>query len=361
VKNMQSDNNVTTAPLQRMEIGHVDSDSSRNDDVLEYVNRLYDFCRKNAATTAAVLILKMLLVALIVGALSSSSSSLRGDKDSHQAGYAMETNSESSSGRKAFLFEDLQGEILSEETPLLTEIKSKYMDAYQSGAMVPLTVMNTEAVTAGRIPFIVSRVGDEMTVKKNVTQAAAGKLIDPFDAHSIDERLVVANIEPDFTLLLNKFGSMRQHSLLVTQYWEEQRVAVSAEQLTAWFWCLRQTDGIGFYNSGLHAGASQPHKHLQFVPRRSLSAAGPISDVDKQIPPIERSIQPHMRSREWIPFDPTQLGEQSNIYKVDEFALFQHGLAILLTPEDWRRDHYHRAGETHIWSYGGMFHFDLVH
>ncbi len=35
--------------------------------------------------------------------------------------------------------------------------------------------------------------------------------------------------------------------------------------------CLDQIDGLGFYNSGPEAGASQPHRHLQLIPSSPLN------------------------------------------------------------------------------------------
>jgi hypothetical protein len=55
-------------------------------------------------------------------------------------------------------------------------------------------------------------------------------------------------------------------SLLITDTFEPQVSPLTATELELWHWVLLQTRGVGFYNSNLMAGASQAHKHMQFVP-----------------------------------------------------------------------------------------------
>lgn len=55
-------------------------------------------------------------------------------------------------------------------------------------------------------------------------------------------------------------------TLLVTNDYYEQRHPFSKSDLGAWYWCVQQMGGVGFFNSGADAGASQPHRHMQIVP-----------------------------------------------------------------------------------------------
>ena len=55
-------------------------------------------------------------------------------------------------------------------------------------------------------------------------------------------------------------------ALLVTTQFEEQANLLTVSDLEAWFWCLNAARAVGFYNSDRNAGASQPHKHMQFIP-----------------------------------------------------------------------------------------------
>src|SRR4030095_920360 len=71
---------------------------------------------------------------------------------------------------------------------------------------------------------------------------------------------------PSHYLLLNKFCLPAGHVLLVTRRFERQERLLTIEDFDALITCLGEVDGLGFYNGGIEAGASQPRKHLQFVP-----------------------------------------------------------------------------------------------
>ncbi|MCW5699372.1 MAG: hypothetical protein KIT00_05985 [Rhodospirillales bacterium] len=81
-----------------------------------------------------------------------------------------------------------------------------------------------------------------------------------------EEDLFVADLSPSHVLLLNKFNVMDHHLLIVTRHYEEQETVLTAADFAALAVCLCEIGGLGFYNSGVIAGASQPHKHLQLVP-----------------------------------------------------------------------------------------------
>lgn len=36
------------------------------------------------------------------------------------------------------------------------------------------------------------------------------------------------------------------------------------------YWSIASSEGVGFFNSNKYAGASQPHRHLQFIPLDSI-------------------------------------------------------------------------------------------
>ena len=69
------------------------------------------------------------------------------------------------------------------------------------------------------------------------------------------------------------------HLLIVTREFEPQQALLDASDFDALFACLAQIDGLGFYNSGPEAGASQPHKHLQIVPL-PLGQPGPALPIE---------------------------------------------------------------------------------
>jgi ATP adenylyltransferase len=58
---------------------------------------------------------------------------------------------------------------------------------------------------------------------------------------------------------------VEHHLLIVTREFEHQETWLTLADFAALQMGLREIDGLGFYNGGTEAGASQPHKHLQLV------------------------------------------------------------------------------------------------
>lgn len=78
--------------------------------------------------------------------------------------------------------------------------------------------------------------------------------------------MYVADASPTHVCLLNKFNVVAQHLLIVTRGFEDQQTPLTRQDFEALWTCLAEYEGLGFYNSGGLAGASQSHKHLQLVP-----------------------------------------------------------------------------------------------
>jgi ATP adenylyltransferase len=86
--------------------------------------------------------------------------------------------------------------------------------------------------------------------------------------------MFVADLTPTHLCLLNKFNILPHHLLIVTRVFEHQEEWLNAADFTALWLCLAAFPGLGFYNGGQAAGASQRHKHLQVVPL-PLTPGGP--------------------------------------------------------------------------------------
>ncbi len=95
-----------------------------------------------------------------------------------------------------------------------------------------------------------------------ITQKQEG--INPFLPY--DENMFVADVSESHVCLLNKFNVMEHHLLIVTREFEHQESLLTDRDFEAMWKCLREFEGLAFYNSGTVSGASQPHKHLQQVP-----------------------------------------------------------------------------------------------
>ncbi|KAK4055249.1 bifunctional AP-4-A phosphorylase/ADP sulfurylase [Microbotryomycetes sp. JL201] len=73
-----------------------------------------------------------------------------------------------------------------------------------------------------------------------------------------------------FAVLLNKFCVTPRHFLLVTKDFAPQTAPLTPLELVATYSILKQLGArekhLAFFNCGPLSGASQPHKHLQFIP-----------------------------------------------------------------------------------------------
>jgi ATP adenylyltransferase len=89
--------------------------------------------------------------------------------------------------------------------------------------------------------------------------------IDPF-LPPYEDDLFVAEASPTHVVLLNRFPVLDEHLLVVTKAFEPQQSALVEADFEALRLCMERLGGLGFYNAGAVAGASQAHKHLQWVP-----------------------------------------------------------------------------------------------
>ncbi len=89
-----------------------------------------------------------------------------------------------------------------------------------------------------------------------------------------EPELVVADLSETHLAVLNKFNVVDHHLLIITRRFEEQEMLLTPGDFEALWLCLREYDGLGFYNGGAEGGASQRHKHLQVVPL-PLAPEGP--------------------------------------------------------------------------------------
>ncbi len=150
---------------------------------------------------------------------------------------------------------------------LWNRIEATSHRALASGALEPVTTRG-EVLEDEGMPFqvrILDRVDRAAACAKSRDPVSPrGRGVDPFLPP--DPRLLVGGVGPDHFAVLNKYPVLARHLLLVTRRWEEQTSALTESDFEALARCMTEYDGLGFYNSGRLAGASQRHKHLQLVP-----------------------------------------------------------------------------------------------
>jgi sulfate adenylyltransferase (ADP) / ATP adenylyltransferase len=113
------------------------------------------------------------------------------------------------------------------------------------------------------------------------TEQKKEKRVNPFENPTGD--LFIANIpaqNPSHVLVLNKFPIISNHFILATKVFKQQTDELEAEDLFATYSCLKGWEEgnnstiskslFAFFNSGTQSGASQPHRHIQFLPVESI-------------------------------------------------------------------------------------------
>lgn len=88
-----------------------------------------------------------------------------------------------------------------------------------------------------------------------------------------DDALEVQRLAPAHVVLLNKYPVQTGHLLVISEAWRPQAGWLDRADWQAVGQLAADTGGLWFFNSCAAAGASQPHRHLQLLPR----AAGEIS------------------------------------------------------------------------------------
>lgn len=144
-------------------------------------------------------------------------------------------------------------------------------EAERQGALVPLA---TEVIRAnGLEPFVLRRLCSR--TPKHLR--AGGPKPNPFLPW--ERPLEVGLLGRSHVALLNKYPVQRGHLLLITQQWQPQSGWLQPEDWRAMAHVDADTGGLWFFNSCAAAGASQPHRHLQLLPRRAGEQSCPLAPL----------------------------------------------------------------------------------
>lgn len=157
---------------------------------------------------------------------------------------------------------------------LWSAIAGQTAHALECGALRPIETVQLALADSG-VRFVVRQVSSLVRKPGMQRSSSPQPFVDPFLPHDPD--LFVADISATHFALLNKFNVIDHHLLIVTRAFEPQEALLDLDDFEAWFACLSEFDGLGFYNGGREAGASQPHKHLQIVPL-------PLGDAGEALP-----------------------------------------------------------------------------
>ena len=135
--------------------------------------------------------------------------------------------------------------------------------AKQKGILSPIDTNSTILEQEG-IQFTV-KVAADWQRRKQKSHANVEKP-NPFLPY--ETSLFVDDITTDHVCILNKFPVLQPHLLLITRHFEAQDALLTQANFNAAYQLMQRLDGNGvlFYNAGPAAGASQAHRHLQWIP-----------------------------------------------------------------------------------------------
>ncbi len=142
--------------------------------------------------------------------------------------------------------------------------------------LIPVCTSNTTKALSrltANIPQFQIRFSPALANKPKSAKSPNAKPVDPFEKPPLG--LFVSDISPSHFLVLNKFPVIPDHFILATKGFKRQTDLLEEEDLSAAYECLKayELNGeelFGFFNSGEHSGASQPHRHIQFLPVNSM-------------------------------------------------------------------------------------------
>lgn len=133
--------------------------------------------------------------------------------------------------------------------------------ALKSGALVPLSTSLERLEESAESNF------ELRTLESRLPKHLKRERPKPNPFKPWDRDLEVARLDPSHAVILNKYPVQRGHMLLITADWAAQDGWLDLSDWTALVRVDQDTSGLWFFNSGPIAGASQPHRHLQLLPR----------------------------------------------------------------------------------------------
>ncbi|MFN9660344.1 MAG: ATP adenylyltransferase [Cyanobacteriota bacterium] len=169
--------------------------------------------------------------------------------------------------------------------------------ALETGDLLPLRTSDLRL--PGLPPFLLRRL--EGSPPRHLSRE--GPTANPFLPW--ETPLEVGQLQRSHALILNKYPVQPCHLLLISQGWQPQNGWLSQVDWQAVAHVAADTGGLWFFNSSSTAGASQPHRHLQLLPRHPGEASCPLAALLQSQLQERQPIWPwhYALSRRWDPLE----------------------------------------------------------
>lgn len=171
------------------------------------------------------------------------------------------------------------------ETPyvLKSDIKDEFF--IQNGVKYLLKLLKTDHLSkkevligTGKNGNISSDKNSDSTSGTNISNTTTSNptstpnFKDPFAPPFGPDQVIEENFGEFGThrVFFSKFAVMAEHMLLVTREFVSQYTHLSFDDIKSALLFMRVVDGPVFFNGGKNTGASQPRKHLQSIPYKSM-------------------------------------------------------------------------------------------
>ncbi|MGB7399240.1 ATP adenylyltransferase family protein [Castellaniella sp.] len=168
------------------------------------------------------------------------------------------------------------------EFSLMRDVRIRTESAIASGDLLPIQAEQVILQEQG-LAFIVrwvAALAAKDAASKPAAQSGASTILpggprdpdfNPF-LHP-DPALLVGAVGDHHVAILNKFPVCLHHLVLARRQFAEQRSPLEEIDFQALAAVLSAEGGLGFYNGGAAAGASQRHKHIQWIPASDQNAS----------------------------------------------------------------------------------------
>lgn len=165
-------------------------------------------------------------------------------------------------------------------TPFMQTVDARSAEAISTGALLPVESQEVTLESDG-LAFSVRHV-KALEAKQALPGGPRDPDFNPFLPP--DPALTVGEIGAQHVAILNKYPVSRRHLVLARKAFAEQRSPLEYDDFHALAKLMSASGGLGFHNGGAPAGASQRHKHVQWVPAElgnpSLRMFRPALDPD---------------------------------------------------------------------------------